>query len=325
MKVQELRQLMEAADMEHLMKAFAESYKQLKKGQREEIDPVLINILKGNEIEKKKEEAVVDFGELAGQVDDFIKNAYAQNYFAPNRVIPKSQRSKWRFMVKNFIKELDKVSVRDANYPKAAKLMEELYQMLCDGCKQYLFSTDDPFRSIGWDQAALFELVLKKTFAAGYRQEDIVRLLLQAIDAGLSTESLQLEQELVFIDSMKTREAKELAACEARKLIAEREKQFDSVKKRRDGQYYMESAVNELCTVLLGLSARLADMDQGVEYFFKHYREERKEAVLYHALSLLDQMEEDDLWIAVYEYAIQRKIEPYDAMKRSYEDRKKWL
>lgn len=40
MKIQELRKLLNAADREALERAFAESYKQLRKGKKEEIDPV---------------------------------------------------------------------------------------------------------------------------------------------------------------------------------------------------------------------------------------------------------------------------------------------
>ena len=53
--------------------------------------------------EKKKKGSAVSFEELEREMEIFFENAYAQNYFAPNRVIPKSQRPKWRFMVKNFI------------------------------------------------------------------------------------------------------------------------------------------------------------------------------------------------------------------------------
>ena len=77
MKVQELRQLMESADMEHLMKAFVESYKHLQKAQKEEIDPVLVDILKGKEIVKKKTEVAVEFDDLEQQIKVFIERPIA--------------------------------------------------------------------------------------------------------------------------------------------------------------------------------------------------------------------------------------------------------
>lgn len=55
MKVQELKNLLKASDREHLEKAFVETYKQLRKAQKEESDPVLIDILEGKSVEKKKQ------------------------------------------------------------------------------------------------------------------------------------------------------------------------------------------------------------------------------------------------------------------------------
>ena len=91
MKVQELRNLLSASDRKNLEKAFVESYKQLRKAQKEEIDPILTDILEGKSIEKKKTAANISFEELEQQIKDFIENAYAQNYLAPNRAVPKNR------------------------------------------------------------------------------------------------------------------------------------------------------------------------------------------------------------------------------------------
>lgn len=61
------------------------------------------------------------------ELRNLIENVYAQNYFAPNRVIPKSQRPKWRFMVKGFIKGLEKIPAEDENYTRAVKLLTDLF------------------------------------------------------------------------------------------------------------------------------------------------------------------------------------------------------
>lgn len=116
MKVQELRQRLQAADREYIEKAFVESYKQLRKEQKEEIDAVLIEILEGKDTGKKKTINALGFEDLEKQITEFIKNAYAQNYFAPNRIIPKNQRPKWRFLVKNFIRQLEKILLESENW-----------------------------------------------------------------------------------------------------------------------------------------------------------------------------------------------------------------
>ena len=59
-----------------------------------------------------------------------LEKAYAQNYLVPNREVPKSQRPKWRFMVKNYIKELEKLSLEDDNYAKSVTILTSLYRAL---------------------------------------------------------------------------------------------------------------------------------------------------------------------------------------------------
>ena len=48
MKVQELRNLLASAERGNLEKAFVECYKQLRKAQKEEYDPLVVALLEGN-------------------------------------------------------------------------------------------------------------------------------------------------------------------------------------------------------------------------------------------------------------------------------------
>ncbi|MDR0627490.1 MAG: hypothetical protein LBG11_09605 [Bifidobacteriaceae bacterium] len=52
----------------------------------------------------------VDFNKLWWEVTEFLENANDGLYFRPNREIPKTKRSKWRFEFRRFIKDL--VAVR---------------------------------------------------------------------------------------------------------------------------------------------------------------------------------------------------------------------
>lgn len=162
MKVQELRQLLSGVDRTLLEKAFVESYKQFSKAKKEKVDLLIQEILEGKEVKKTDKNAVLDFDAFEQEVLDFIVNAKAQNYLAPNRIIPKNQRSKWRFLVKNYIKALDKIQLEDPNYDRAVILLEAIYKLMCHGCNYYIFSSDDPFRSIGWQQPDLYQLLVKK-------------------------------------------------------------------------------------------------------------------------------------------------------------------
>lgn len=323
MKVQELRKLLSSSDRGNLEKAFAECYKQLCKGQKEEMDPVLVDILEGKDIDKKKRESTVNFEELEQQIAEFIENAYAQNYFVPNRSVPKSQRPKWRFMVKNFIKSLEKVPLESEYYSRAVKLLADLYHLMCAACNCYLFSTDDPFRSIGWAQSGLFELLVKMTFASGYTRENIEQLLITACSGGLSVESLHIGQELVLLGGLRTTDVKLMAMEEAKKLVEGRMSKLGNLGRNSNGAYDLMDSVNELCGMILLISIELAEADAGIEYYFTHARNHDKEVTLYCILDLIHIMEDDDLWIRVYEYGIRKKIKPRDYLKDKYEKLKR--
>lgn len=322
MKVQELRDLLKAADRDLLEKAFVESYKHLTKKQKEEADQAITDALSGKSSKSTVKKESVNFDELELQITEFLENAYAQNYFAPNRIIPKSQRPKWRFMVKNCIKELEKISVDDANYTRSAKLLTDLYHMLCEACNYYLFSTDDAFRSVGWQQPDLFQMVVKKTFGDGYSREKVSALLLYSVSGGLSRESLHIEQESVLLAELKTSDVKYMAIEEARKLIDERKQKLKGLKKYDSKRYSLEEEINNLCDVILMTAIELAEPSSGIEYYFQNYERSDKEITLYCALKIADWVEDEELWIKIYEYGIGKKIKPREWLVGKYESLK---
>lgn len=321
MKVQELRNLLSTADRERLEKAFAESYKKFSKQQKEEVDLIIGDILEGKDTKEANRKEAVNFEKLEQEITVFIENAYAQNYYAPNRIIPKSQRPKWRFLVKNFIKELEKIQPESENYPTSVKLLTDLYRLICYACNVYLFSTDDAFRSIGWEQSQLFQLLVKKTFGMEYSEENISKLLLLAATGGLSRESLYVYQELVLLGELKTADVKYMAIEEAKKLVKERQEKLKGLGKYDRNRYYLEYAVNELCGIVLMISVQLAEAETGIPYFFGNCMENNKEIVLYRALDLMNMMDEDDMWIQIYEYGVKKKIKPREFLQESYQKR----
>ena len=60
-------------------KALGEVYKQLPKTKKEEIDPVLTDILAGKEAKKVTAGAVTDFPALETEILEFLGNAYAHS------------------------------------------------------------------------------------------------------------------------------------------------------------------------------------------------------------------------------------------------------
>ncbi len=321
MKVQELRQLLNDADKEVLVKAFVESYKQIPKIKKEDTDQMIRDILAGKEKEAKKQPEAVDFGELEQQIGEFLVNARAQNYFVPNRIIPKNQRPKWRFLVKGYIKELDRITPEDANCARAGRLLLDLYRLICEACNCYLFSTEDPFRSIGWDQSEFFSVVVRKIFATGYTREKISELLNCATTGGLDRESLHIHQEMMLLDELKGSDMKQMAAEEARKLVESKSVQPDKGKRSSYYEYEVSEAVNNLCDMYLMLMVQLYEPEQGIKYYFEHYKGTSREITLFRALRVADWMEEDELWLKIYKYGLAKKIKPRQDLQAQYRER----
>ena len=86
---------------------------------------------------------------------------------APNSFIHKKERLKWRFIVKDYIKDLQSISVDGKEGKDATDLLEKLYGMLCYACCYYIFNTDNPFRSIGIGQAVLLDLIITRKLGNG--------------------------------------------------------------------------------------------------------------------------------------------------------------
>lgn len=322
MKVQELRELLRLTERPLLEKAFVESYKQFSKHQKEDIDIIISDILSGKDPKKIKQESAVDFDHLEQEIRIFLENAYAQNYYAPNRVIPKNQRSKWRFLVKNYIKELQKIPPADKNHTCAVKLMTDIYAMLCKACCYYLFSTEDPFRSIGWEQPDLFDVLVRMSAVDGFTQEQIASLINLATDRGLSMEALHIQMEAILISELNTDTAKRIAVDISQKLIEEKKSMLAKLNKNASSRYNLEETINELCGMILLLMNMLGETEAGITYYFKNVQTFKKTEGLYQALRTANFIDDDLLWIKIYEYARRKKINPDQSTREEYEKKK---
>ena len=328
MKVQELRELLKKTDRERIEKAFAECYKQLPKAKKQEVDDVISAIFAGEDVKGGKVEKQTDFEALKLEVEDFIGNAYAENYFAPNRVIPKSERPKWRFLVKRYIKEFLKIKAGNVHYPEMVRLFTELYKLLCTACNYYLFSTEVPFRSIGWQQPYLFQVLLKKTFEDGYTKENIASAIAMAVKGGISPENLSVEPVFVLVGELKTSDVKYLALEEIKTQTENEEKCLANMKKNSNDSYFVEETVNHLCDMFLIISIELAEMKKGLDYYFAHCRKNKRETVLYDALEIAEWMEDEDepdedtekLWLDIYRYGLKKKIKPSEYIEQKYQE-----
>ncbi|MBR1444729.1 MAG: hypothetical protein IJ583_14490 [Firmicutes bacterium] len=330
MKITEFRQKIKSAEKEHLLKLTEEIYKALSKSKREEnIDPIIDDILSGNsKTRKEKKPKDIPFDTLKAEITEFLENANNDLYFSPNRVIPKKKRSNWRFEVKNFIKELDKITSSDPNAGQAAKLYKDIYNILSRSCHFYIFVSDNPFSAVGITQADFYAKLVLRYFSLGYTRERISEMLEIAVSDLIDMNTLNSKLINEFISFLKTNDMRTLAIEISKEKISAHEEKLPNKKDKKfifySGNYDIEEQINNLCEVILKLSILLCESAEGVEYYFKHNRACDSEIVLYRALNIIDSFNAaDKLWLDVYDKAVKKGIKPRDSLVREYKNKKK--
>jgi len=330
MKVAEIRGALKKYDQNTLIELFVNAYKVVPKAKREELLDAMIADYQGT-LEKKKAsgngDTIVDFGALEREINEFIDDAYSQNYFAPNRKISKAKRPKWRFMVKDYYKQLIKIKADVPYYESSVKLLCNLYEMLCYGCNYYIFSTDDPFRSIGILQQEFYRIVAERTFAAGYSPEKVKKMILLAVSDRLSRDALNMYMYSELIQLLKTADLKYMAIEEGKLLISEEDAKYQegqSRKKKRYSNNYNDYAYtrkhNEITQFIMYIYVELGEVMEGVSFFYKMLKESNKEITMYILLGIVGEVEDDKIWKQVYEDGIRRRIKPRESLREEYEE-----
>lgn len=213
MKAEEARQKLKQMSAEDLRLVAAQLYKMLPKKLAEEkgADRLLCDpqgFLKSAKAARLPELPDVDMLEL--ETREFLENAREQRYFAPNRIISKSERGRWRFVARRLYKDWSVLAAAQPENLAAAKALEDLYRLLCRGCEIYLFPSTDTFRAIGVSQSEFLDQVLLLKTLLCPRNEWIAQSLsLVKIGAYGDTTRIQLHE--VFLRTLKTSELKEVA------------------------------------------------------------------------------------------------------------------
>ena len=96
MKVSELREIIKKYNEEDKEKIIVELYKRIPKRTKEDynIDNYIMNL--NVKVEKSDKEFTIE--RLEKEVNYFVECANSDLYASPNKIISKSERSKWRFI-----------------------------------------------------------------------------------------------------------------------------------------------------------------------------------------------------------------------------------
>jgi hypothetical protein len=326
MKIQEFRDKMKSADRAALEKIAADLYRRLPKAlKEEELDQNIELILKGSDAPKPSPKGAIPFDKLEKEIRTFLSNVDAKYYFEPNRVVPKAQRSKWRFEVMRFLKQLDSIPSDDAHAETAAKLYLEIYNRLAFGCGYYIFPSEDPFASILRNQSEFYSTMVARYFSTGFTDAKILDMLRAATSTYIDRYSIYLDFETVFVRELRTRDMREKALIIAKDEVKRIEAEELKKTKRtwQSGEYHVREKINEICIVILGLGIATYDEAASLDFFMKHCLEPSQEIKLYIALHSIDAFGgSPSFWLKVYEGSIRRGIKPRDKLVAEYKERK---
>lgn len=328
MKISELRELIKKYKEDELRSIITEMYKAMPAKLRDEknIDNIIsdyhMHVSKGKD--QKDQSIKIDFDQLKRDVEKFINHAYEQYYFAPNNVIHKKNRPKWRFMVKAFIKDLQTVPVESDDATDATELIKKLYEMLCYACGRYIFNSEDPFRSVGIEQTVLYDSIISRMFYTGINADTIKAAIKLAIDNNTDRETLHSSLINILISYLMSTDARITAINQCKSLLVEYKKQNQTKRVKIFGdieRYKRERIINDLSETVFKLYGRLCEYDAAIEYFYQNYNydDNDNEIKLYVMLNMLRDLNQKDYWIREYESAVAKGVVPRDRLSKKYD------
>lgn len=316
MKIVELKNEIKNYDKNELEKLVVEFYKIIPKSKREEyqLDEFIKNV---NSNVKKKERTIEDFSNLVNEIDEFISNVDNGYYNHPNKVIPKPERSKWRFKAKKYYKELNKILPNSENGELATSLLIELYKRLSEGTTYLIFNNWNTFGSLGENQYEYYEKLIKRIFASSYTEEKITTcidlLLLPNDDNTLRTELF----DLLTYEIINTQYV-DLTI----KLLKRKYNELCSKKvKSNSSDYLNDNNIDDIVRIISKLYMQSNEIETGIKYFYDNYDCFNKSYKMYELFELLDLIDLKDIWIREYERNIY-KLDYTDELKEKYKEYK---
>ena len=312
MLVNELKKELAKYDRKDMEKIVIELYKRVPKHKKEEyqIDDFIKNVKKTKSVMK-----AVTIEELQKEIIYFLECVDNEYYVIPNRVIPKKERSTWRFKVKRFYKELIKYDPVTMEGVLATDLLIQIYKRISIGSNRLLFSNWETFRAIGIEQVDFFEVLLKRIFAREHNEKNMnlcISLLQFPSDpyGGLYREVYD-----VFAHYLVSVEEKNMGIKMLNNRVLELVEYKKTYLKEKRQTYDLDEEIN-LCTIcILDIFISLNKIDEGIKYFHKYCSEPTSEVKEYVLLEELEKYELYEDWIKEYE---SHKNAYRDSIKENY-------
>lgn len=313
MKVGELREKLANYKKEELIKIAAEFYKQLPKAKKEALQNLIENpAAKPTSVRK----AGLTLAELKDETEVFILNAKEGNYIKPNQMVPKKDRSKWRFLVKQLYKALSKHNRPDKDLGLQVQLLSGLYGVLCQAESLSYFTTQSPFNSVGINKDQFFESILflieLNEGKAAVVDKGIDLMYAHSFGGYSEYKSLQAAfEEFLTIPDLKYQAIEK--ATQLLKING-----FAPPKKNAKKSYYSykregkikENKNNNLTTLGFAMHLSLFEYDEAIAFFHQHYYADQEDVKLYVLVKLLFDAGLKDQIKQQVKQAVKRGVQP---------------
>ncbi len=316
MLVKELREKIEKYNKKDLENLVVLLYKKIPKKIKEENDIDII--IQENNVNYKKEEPVLNIIDLKAEVDYFLDCAYEGLYRIPNKIIPKNERSKWRFKAKSFYKQLCSFDPKTKEGIESTQSLMGLFKALSYGTASLLFSSWNTFGALGVSQLDYYYLLCQRILINGYSDENLEKCI-NLIFVENDRDVLPIELFYVFSNFLHDKESKLKAINIFQNKINEIKEKINETKDY-NSLFYLNEDKNLSVESIVNLYLDLNLIDEAISYFHKNYNEKDKEVKEYIILTLLEDYELYEEWIIEYE---KHNVEYRESLKEKYREFKK--
>jgi len=318
-KVKELREKLGKLKKEEIIKLAVEFYKLVPKVKKEDnaLDSLINN--PNEKKSKKNTSAQISLSEIETEVNTFIENAKEQYYLYPNRIVPKKERSTWRFKVKKWYKELINTKRTDANLKQQATILWNLYELLSEACGYNYFSAYDPFQSVGIEQREFYRSVLilfQEAEGKNILTEKGIELIVNNYLNRYTLYSGLMSELIALLDIP---DLKNQAIKNAKKLILKNGFKPEGRTKKnrwsfRDGEFEKKERHNNLVEFVFRLYIGLFELKEATVFFNENYCDGDDEIKLYVLIRILFGFNEKEIIKEELDAAIERGIEPRESL-----------
>lgn len=331
MKVTELREKLRNLEKAELQALIVEMYKLIPKSVKDakDIDALIDNPVQFKEKKKtvKATASTIDFKALKQEIELFIEHANAQYYIAPNRIVPKKDRSNWRIIVKRFIDQLTLAASNPEYQKDCADLFEKLYSLLVYATNHYIFVSEEPFYTLKIRQEEFLKRVIVLKKQVEFPKQWIRSTLQLILDYGVDRETLTSTLLQTLLEELPNAQLKEQAIDICEQLLQEKHNQLNELEKSpykgaystsSSSTYSIKDNINSLVIFIFMLHSLLGEKELAIQYFEQHTIEKSPEVKLYIVLRYIREYQQIQDWLSTYERAVADGIKPRGQLQKEY-------